>query len=61
MYAQIRYYCPACNEHKEVRIGNKGLPEESLRFQIELKGIICPACGYQLNCIHREQYFIVEE
>lgn len=61
MFAEIRYYCHKCNEHKLARIGNAGLPAESLRFQIEISGINCPSCGNKINNISPQDYIILEK
>lgn len=61
MYAQVHYTCPKCQEFKIMRLGNKGLPEESLRFQIEIQGIRCPSCGTQVQSIPKEDYKIIAD
>lgn len=60
MFAEITYYCDRCLELKVARIGNKGLPAESLKFQIEISGITCPSCGYKIINILPDNYKIFE-
>jgi DNA-directed RNA polymerase subunit RPC12/RpoP len=61
MYVELSYYCPKCKERKKGRFGNKGLPAESLRFQIEVSGLKCPACGAKIPPVHPEDYYIIED
>lgn len=61
MYVQVSYYCQGCMESKLFRFGNKGLPAESLRFQIETKGFVCPSCGFKIQNIQPENYTLTED
>lgn len=61
MYAEVRFFCHTCNEHKLVRFGNQGLPASSIMFQIEIQGVTCPACGYHAFGLTDRDYYLIED
>jgi len=60
MFIEISYYCPKCGENKLIRLGNEDIPIETLKFDAEIKGFLCPACGIKITGIEPKDYKILE-